>query len=45
MELARRETFIVDPQGRIVKHYRDVDPEQHSKQVLADLKALQAQNR
>jgi peroxiredoxin Q/BCP len=42
MELARRETFIVDPQGIIVKHYRDVDPAGHSKQVLADLRALQA---
>jgi peroxiredoxin Q/BCP len=42
MELARRETFIIDPQGLIVKHYRDVEPERHSKQVLADLKALQA---
>jgi peroxiredoxin Q/BCP len=42
LELARRETFIVDPQGRIAKHYRDVDPGTHSKQVLADLKALQA---
>ena len=45
MELARRETFIVDPQGRIAKHYPDVNPEQHSQQVLADLKTLQAQNR
>lgn len=43
MELARRETFIVDPQGRIAKHYREVDPGSHSKQVLTDLKALQAQ--
>jgi thioredoxin-dependent peroxiredoxin len=42
IELARRETFIVDPQGIIVKHYRDVDPDAHSKQVLADLKALRA---
>jgi thioredoxin-dependent peroxiredoxin len=42
MELARRETFIVDPQGIIVKHYQNVDPAGHSKQVLADLKALQA---
>lgn len=41
MELARRETFIVDPQGRVAKHYREVDPGSHSKQVLADLKALQ----
>ena len=43
MELARRETFIVDPQGRVAKHYREVDPGSHSKQVIADLKALQAQ--
>ncbi len=42
MELARRETFIVDPQGRVAKHYREVDPGSHSKQVLTDLKALQA---
>jgi peroxiredoxin Q/BCP len=41
LELARRETFIVDPQGIIVKHYQNVDPETHSKQVLADLKTLQ----
>src|ERR1044071_5987112 len=41
MELARRETFIVDPQGRVAKHYREVDPGSHSKQVLSDLKALQ----
>jgi peroxiredoxin Q/BCP len=42
MELARRETFIVDPQGRVAKHYREVEPGSHSKQVLADLKSLQA---
>jgi peroxiredoxin Q/BCP len=44
LELARRETFLIDPQGRIAKHYRDVVPERHSQQVLADLKALQAQS-
>jgi peroxiredoxin Q/BCP len=42
LELARRETFIVDPQGILVKHYRDVNPDDHSKQVLMDLRALQA---
>jgi peroxiredoxin Q/BCP len=45
MELARRETFIVDPEGRVAKHYREVDPGSHSKQVIADLKSLQAQGR
>jgi peroxiredoxin Q/BCP len=42
MEMARRDTFIIDPQGRIAKHYESVDPEGHSKLVLDDLKALQA---
>ncbi len=38
-----RETFVIDPQGRVAKHYADVDPKDHSKQVLADVKALKAQ--
>ena len=42
MEMARRDTFIIDPQGRIAKHYESVDPAENSKQTLADLKALQA---
>ena len=40
MSYAKRETFLIDPQGKIAKHYRDVDPEKNSKQVLADLAAL-----
>jgi peroxiredoxin Q/BCP len=39
-ELARRDTFIVDPQGRIAKHYVKVDPKGHSEAVLADLRQL-----
>jgi len=42
MELARRDTFLIDPQGRVAKHYVKVDPEGHSEMVLADLKALGA---
>lgn len=42
MEIAARETFIIDPQGRIAKHYVSVDPKGHSQAVLTDLKALQA---
>jgi peroxiredoxin Q/BCP len=42
MEMARRDTFIIDPQGRIAKHYESVDPEGHSQMVLADIKALKA---
>jgi peroxiredoxin Q/BCP len=41
LELARRDTFLIDPQGRIVKHYTDVDAGGHSKAVLEDIKALQ----
>ena len=40
-EMAHRETFIIDPQGRVAKHYPDVDPKGHSQLVLADLKKLQ----
>lgn len=40
MSFAKRHTFILDPQGRIAKIYRDVSPKTHSDQVIADLKAL-----
>ena len=39
--VARRDTFIIDPQGKIAKYYRAVNPDGHSKLVLADLAALQ----
>lgn len=42
VELARRDTFIIDPQGRVAKHYVKVDPKGHSEVVLADLKQLAA---
>jgi len=41
MEFAKRDTFLIDPEGRIVKHYADVEPKGHSKLVLDDIKALQ----
>ena len=37
---ARRETFVIDPAGKVAKHYKDVDPKENSAQVLADLAAL-----
>jgi thioredoxin-dependent peroxiredoxin len=40
MEMARRDTFLIDPEGRIAKHYESVNPEGHSKVVLADMKTL-----
>jgi len=42
MDVAHRETFIIDPQGRIAKHYATVDPKGHSLLVLADLKTLRS---
>jgi peroxiredoxin Q/BCP len=41
MELAQRDTFLIDPEGRIVKHYTDVKPEGHSNLVLKDILAMQ----
>lgn len=40
MQIASRQTFLVNPDGIIVKHYADVDPETHTEQVLGDLKSL-----
>ncbi len=41
-ELAQRDTFLIDPQGRIAQHWVKVDPKGHSAQVLKELAALQA---
>jgi thioredoxin-dependent peroxiredoxin len=41
-EFAQRDTFIIDPEGRVAKHYVKVDPKGHSELVLADLKQLAA---
>ncbi len=40
IEIARRETFIIDPKGRIAQHYTGVTAKGHSEAVLADLKTL-----
>ena len=42
LKFARRHTFLINPQGNIAKIYREVDPVTHSREVIADLKALQA---
>ena len=38
--IAARNTFLIDPQGKIRKVYEKVDPNPHSKQVLADLASM-----
>jgi peroxiredoxin Q/BCP len=40
LKLASRQSFLVDPEGKIAKHYDDVDPDKHTDEVLADIKAF-----
>jgi thioredoxin-dependent peroxiredoxin len=40
-KLSARHTFIINPDGVIVKEYMDVSPAKHSEEVLADLTQLQ----
>lgn len=40
----KRNTVIIDPRGEIVKEYKDVDPGQHARTIIADLKELQKQD-
>lgn len=37
MTIAMRNTFLIDPQGKIVKVWTKVDPQKHSEEVLAAL--------
>lgn len=41
VEIAARNTFIIDPQGKIVRTYTGVDPNKHSQEVLAALDEVQ----
>jgi peroxiredoxin Q/BCP len=41
IKLASRQSFLIDPEGKIAKHYDDVDPDKHTDEVLADIKAFQ----
>lgn len=40
--VAKRQTFLIDPDGNIAKHYENVEPDAHSAEVLADLESLGA---
>jgi len=37
MTIAQRNTFLIDPEGKIVKVWTKVDPQHHSEEVLAQL--------
>jgi peroxiredoxin Q/BCP len=41
VKFAERNTFIIDPSGKIAKTYTSVDPARHSDEVLAALDQLQ----
>ena len=41
LQLAKRHTFVIDPEGRIAKIYRDVKPVSHSRELQQDIKELQ----
>lgn len=42
IKFARRNSFIIDPNGVIAKAYKGVDPQTHVAEVLRDLAALQS---
>jgi peroxiredoxin Q/BCP len=37
-KFAKRHTFLIDPDGRIAKIYRDVEPARHAAELLADIR-------
>jgi peroxiredoxin Q/BCP len=39
-----RNTFLIDPEGYIVKEYKGVDPKSHADQIIVDLRELQKVN-
>jgi peroxiredoxin Q/BCP len=40
-KIAKRNTFLIDPQGKIVKVWTGVDPSHHSEEVLSELGSLE----
>lgn len=41
VKFATRNTFLIDPQGKIVRVFTGLDPQRHSPEVLAALHQLQ----
>ncbi|ANE44187.1 peroxiredoxin [Deinococcus puniceus] len=42
VQVARRETFLIDPQGRIAQHWQGVDPATDAAMVLEEVKRTMA---
>ena len=43
VKFAKRNTFLIDPAGKVAKAYTNVDPARHSEEVLGALDQLQKQ--
>lgn len=43
-KIAKRNTFLINPEGKIVKEWIGVDPSRHSEEVLAAIQELQKSN-
>jgi len=43
LKFAKRHSFIIGPDGRLAKVYRDVEPKTHSDEIVADLRRLMEQ--
>ena len=44
VKIAKRYTFLIDPNGNIAKTYLSVDTSRHSQEIIDDLKKLQSSN-
>ena len=42
IKIAKRYTFLINPTGKIVKIYKNVDTSKHSQQIIDDLKLIQS---
>ena len=40
LKYAKRNTFLIDPQGRVAKRYLGVQPSQNAAEVITDLRGL-----
>lgn len=40
IKFAKRHSFIIDPQGKLAKIYRDVDAKIHSDEIIAEMRVL-----
>lgn len=45
VKFAKRQSFLIAPDGTIARHYAKVDPDTHSKEILTDLDALRSEKR